>query len=60
MARPDRFHMSEAMRRAEAGFQAGAAVFRVAGTEELEPELEAVPHRTLLAQPTGGATCLSR
>jgi primosomal protein N' (replication factor Y) len=59
MARPDRFHMSEAMRRAEAGFPAGAAVFRVAGTEELEPELEAVPHRTLLGTTAGGATvCL--
>ena len=59
MARPDRFHMSEAMRRAEAGFPAGAAVFRVAGTEELEPELEAMPHRTLLGTAAGGATvCL--
>ena len=59
MARPDRFHLSEAMRRAEAGFPAGAAVFRVAGTEELEPELEAVPHRTLLGTAAGGATvCL--
>ncbi len=59
MARPDRFHRSEASRRAEAGVPPGAPVFRIAGTEELEQELAAVPHRTLLGTAAGGATvCL--
>jgi primosomal protein N' (replication factor Y) len=59
MARPDRFHRSEASRRAEAGFPAGAPVFRIAGTGDLESELAAVPHRTLLGTGDEGATvCL--
>jgi primosomal protein N' (replication factor Y) len=59
MARPDRFHRSEAARRTEAGFPAGAPVFRIAGTDELESELAAVPHRTLLSTGAEGATvCL--
>jgi primosomal protein N' (replication factor Y) (superfamily II helicase) len=59
MARPDRFHRSETTRRAEAGFPAGAPVFRIAGTDELESELATVPHRTLLGSAAEGATvCL--
>jgi primosomal protein N' (replication factor Y) len=59
MARPDRFHRSEASRRTEAGFPAGAAVFRVAGNEELGSELAALPHRTLLVTSAEGSTvCL--
>jgi primosomal protein N' (replication factor Y) len=45
---PDRFHRDELPRRAEAGFPAGAAVFRVAGSAGLPGELERLPHRTLL------------
>lgn len=57
--RPERFRRAEAPRRAEAGFPIGAAVFRVAGTAELEAELERLPHRTLLASSAQGATiCL--
>jgi primosomal protein N' (replication factor Y) (superfamily II helicase) len=59
MARPDRFHRSETARRADAGFPAGAPVFRIAGTDELESELEALPHRTLLSAAAEGSTvCL--
>jgi primosomal protein N' (replication factor Y) (superfamily II helicase) len=59
IARPDRFHRSEAARRSEAGFPAGAPVFRIAGTHELEAALSAVPHRTLLSSSDDGATvCL--
>ncbi len=59
MARPDRFHRSEATRRADAGFPAGAPVFRVAGTGELESALEALPHHTLLSTSADEATvCL--
>lgn len=58
-ARPERFHRAEAPRLAEAGFPAGAAVFRVAGTEELERELETVRRHTLLSSSADGATiCL--
>ena len=57
--RPERFHRSEAPRRAEAGFPVGAPVFRVAGGPSLERELEALAHRTLLSSIVGGATiCL--
>jgi hypothetical protein len=45
---PDRFHRDELPRRAEAGFPAGAPVFRVAGSAALPGELEGLPHRTLL------------
>jgi primosomal protein N' len=59
MARPERFHRAESARRAEAGFPAGAPVFRIAGTGELESALEALPHRTLLGTAAEGATvCL--
>ena len=59
MARPDRFHRSEAARRADAGFPVGAAVFRIAGTHELESSLAALPHRTLLSAGADEATvCL--
>ena len=59
MARPDRFHRSEASRRAEAGFPAGAPVFRIVGTHELESELATVPHRTMLGTAADEATvCL--
>ena len=57
--RPERFHRSEAPRRAEAGFPVGAPVFRVAGGPSLEREIEALVHRTLLSSVVGGATiCL--
>lgn len=57
--RPDRFHRTEAQRRAAAGFPVGAPVFRVAGDERLEHELRACPHRTLLVSTADEATiCL--
>ena len=57
--RPERFHRTEAARRAEAGFPVGIAVFRVTGTEELEGALAAASPRTLLASAAEGATvCL--
>ncbi len=57
--RPERFHQTEADRRAEAGFPVGIAVFRVTGTEELEGSLAAASPRTLLASAAEGATvCL--
>jgi primosomal protein N' (replication factor Y) len=57
--RPERFHRSEAPRRAEAGFPVGAPVFRVAGGPSLEREIEALVNRTLLSSVVGGATiCL--
>ena len=46
--KPDRFHAEEAARRADAGFTVGSAVFRVAGTQELEGALSALEPRTLL------------
>jgi hypothetical protein len=46
--RPERFARGEVPRLAEAGFAVGAPVFRVAGSGALPPELEALPHRTLL------------
>jgi hypothetical protein len=56
---PERFHRSEAPRRAEAGFPVGAPVFRVAGGPDLERELQALAHRPLLSSIVGGATiCL--
>ena len=56
---PDRFHADEADRRRAAGFPVGAAVFRIAGSSELEAELAAVDPITLLASSVGGQTvCL--
>jgi primosomal protein N' (replication factor Y) (superfamily II helicase) len=61
---PDRFHEDEAARRTQAGFPVGAAVFRVAGSAELEARLRATEPLTLLTAsgegPSGqGATvCL--
>jgi primosomal protein N' (replication factor Y) len=46
--RPERFARGEVPRLAEAGFAVGAPVFRVAGSDALPRELEALPHRTLL------------
>jgi primosomal protein N' (replication factor Y) len=46
---PDRFHADEAGRRKMAGFPVGSAVFRVAGSADLEAELEAVRPITMLA-----------
>jgi len=58
-ARPERFHLAEVARRAEAGFPVGSAVFRVTGTDELEAALAAGSPRTLLASAAEGATiCL--
>ncbi|MFB3738577.1 MAG: hypothetical protein ACE14W_06395 [Candidatus Velamenicoccus archaeovorus] len=56
---PGRFHRSELPRRAEAGFPAGAPVFRVTGSAELEPELRSLAPRTLLVSALGELTvCL--
>jgi primosomal protein N' (replication factor Y) len=56
---PARFHRAELPRRAEAGFPAGAAVFRIVGTDALAAALEALPHRTLLVTSAGTETiCL--
>ena len=51
--KPDRFHAYEARRRAEAGFPVGAAVFRLAGSAELEAALAALDPITLLATGPG-------
>ncbi|MGA9162108.1 MAG: hypothetical protein WB297_14750 [Actinomycetota bacterium] len=57
--RPERFRRAEAPRRADAGFPAGAPVFRVSGGPELERELRTLAHRSLLVSSVGGATiCL--
>jgi primosomal protein N' (replication factor Y) (superfamily II helicase) len=57
--RPQRFYRSEIPRRDEAGFPVGGPVFRVTGTTELEDELRALPHRTLLVSDLGDETvCL--
>jgi primosomal protein N' len=57
--RPSRFHRAEAPRLAQAGFPVGCAVFRVAGTPELEAELEALAHRSMLVSSLAEATvCL--
>jgi primosomal protein N' (replication factor Y) len=56
---PDRFHAEEASRRASAGFPVGAAVFRIAGTAELEPALQAIRPTTILTTSAAGQTvCL--
>jgi hypothetical protein len=57
--RPERFARMEAPRLAAAGFPVGGPVFRIVGTQGLEAELEALPHRTLLASALGDQTvCL--
>ncbi|HEX9123958.1 MAG TPA: hypothetical protein VF984_11500 [Actinomycetota bacterium] len=56
---PERFYRSELARRAQAGFPAGAPVFRVAGTGGLEAELRSLQPRTLLVSGLGDETvCL--
>jgi primosomal protein N' (replication factor Y) (superfamily II helicase) len=56
---PDRFHADERARRSAAGFPVGSAVFRIAGTIDLEPALNAVRPTTLLTTSAGGQTvCL--
>lgn len=57
--KPDRFARTEGPRLAAAGFPVGAPVFRVVGSPDLEPELRALPHSTLLASELEGRTiCL--
>jgi primosomal protein N' (replication factor Y) len=48
VGKPDRFARTEAPRLAQAGFPVGGPVFRIMGTQGLESELTALPHRTLL------------
>jgi hypothetical protein len=56
---PDRFHADERARRSAAGFPVGSAVFRIAGTIDLEPALNAIRPTTLLTTSAGGQTvCL--
>jgi hypothetical protein len=56
---PDRFHRDEADRRRDAGFPVGAAVFRVAGTPDLEGRLAGLDPMTLIATSLGDhAVCL--
>lgn len=56
---PDRFHADEMRRRQEAGLPVGAAVFRVAGSVELEGELRVFDPSTLLVSASEGRTiCL--
>ncbi|MEO8423252.1 MAG: hypothetical protein ABI595_04980 [Actinomycetota bacterium] len=56
---PDRFHADEVGRRKAAGFPVGSAVFRVAGSGELESELASVRPITLLSSSVGEQTvCL--
>jgi primosomal protein N' (replication factor Y) len=57
--RPERFARMEVPRLEDAGFPVGAPVFRVAGTADLEGELEALVHRTLLVSALADQTvCL--
>ena len=59
VGKPDRFARAERTRLEEAGFPVGAPVFRVVGRAELEAELGALPHRTLLVSSDGEHTlCL--
>ena len=51
---PDRFHADETRRRAEAGFPVGSAVFRIAGTAELEGALAAFAPTTMLTSTARG------
>lgn len=59
VGKPDRFARTERTRLKEAGFPVGAPVFRVVGGVELEAELGALPHRTMLVSSDGEHTlCL--
>jgi primosomal protein N' (replication factor Y) len=59
VGKPDRFARTERTRLEEAGFPVGAPVFRVVGEVELEAELGALPHRTMLVSSDGEHTlCL--
>ena len=56
---PDRFHDDERRRREAAGFPVGAAVFRIAGSPDLQGALEALRPTTLLVSSVGEQTvCL--
>lgn len=56
---PDRFLVDEATRRKSAGFPVGSAVFRVAGSADLEEELATIRPITMLASSAGEQTvCL--
>ena len=56
---PDRFHVRERRRRAEAGFPVGSPVFRVLGDSRLEEALTGTPALTSLASSLAGRTvCL--
>lgn len=56
---PERFHRSEVLRRAEAGFPVGAAVFRVVGTAALPEVLGGMEPVGLLVTSSGDeAICL--
>jgi primosomal protein N' (replication factor Y) (superfamily II helicase) len=59
VGKPDRFARTERTRLEQAGFPVGAPVFRVVGGVELEAELGALPHRTMLVSSDGEHTlCL--
>lgn len=59
VGKPDRFARSERTRREGAGFPVGAPVFRIVGGVELEAELGALSHRTMLVSSDGEHTlCL--
>ena len=59
VGKPDRFGRTERTRLEEAGFPVGAPVFRVVGGVELETELGALQHRTMLVSSDGEHTlCL--
>jgi primosomal protein N' (replication factor Y) (superfamily II helicase) len=59
VGKPDRFARTERTRLEGAGFRVGAPVFRVVGGVELEAELGALPHRTMLVSSDGEHTlCL--
>lgn len=56
---PSRFHRAEHERRREAGFPAGAPVFRIVGSAELPRHLEALEPASLLISAAEGETvCL--
>lgn len=59
VGKPDRFARTERARLEDAGFPVGAPVFRVIGGVDLEAELGALPHRTMLVSSDGERTlCL--
>jgi primosomal protein N' (replication factor Y) (superfamily II helicase) len=56
---PDRFHLDESARRDAAGFPVGSAVFRIAGSAELEAQLADLDPITMLVSSVGVQTvCL--